>query len=81
MLYCRFKYLSYYFSKVTRPQTVRTICQGLHSTIQGDFWVDDDIYQSKSKRAVSLRRINMELEPGTVEDYLLEEEAYRSLAF
>ena len=58
-----------------KPQSVRTICEGLAALIQGDFWVDD--VRSKSKRVVSLRQPRKPIEPSMVNDYLQEEEAYR----
>ena len=61
--------------QVVKPQSVRTICEGLAAVIQGDFWVDD--VRSKSKRVVSLRQPRKPIEPCMVNDYLQEEEAYR----
>ena len=62
---------------MTPPQTTRAICEGLSATIEGDFWVEDDVFYSGCKRAVALRKLNVKLEPGTVQDYVQEEEAYR----
>ncbi len=65
---------SFYY-QVVKPQSVRTICEGLCSVIQGDFWVDD--FRKKSKHVVSMRQPRKPIEPNMVNDYLAEEEAYR----
>ena len=65
------------FSQVTQPQSQRLICNGLSSTVMGDFWIAGELFRSKAKCAVSLRKLNAKLEAKTVEDYLQEEEAYR----
>ena len=78
-MYCLYTTFTF-FSVVTQPKNVRTICQGLSASIQGDFWILDDVItnsKTKGKRAVSLRKLINKLEPRTVQDYLREEEAYR----